>query len=171
MAGPVNDEVVTVVRLPIAQVAQAARDRHGIEFPLADVRIEADFIVLSFASAALPKPSDSASGDRPADSGSGGKDSIRRRRRKAKRNRMKTRGWDVVAKITNASGQTASIYKPFVDALAGPRLTRAQQRAAVSQILRSNGNKPTEASVEYYLDNTLEYLKKRGGDDSNGVPA
>ncbi len=74
------------------------------------------------------------------------------------RNRMKTRGWQVVAKIVNSKGQTAVVYKPFVEALFGKQLTPAQQRAVVSEILRSNGNDPTEASVEYFLTSTIDYL-------------
>ena len=71
---------------------------------------------------------------------------------------MRTRGWQVAAKIVNSQGQTAVVYKPFVQALFRKQLTPAQQRALVADILRSNGNDPTKSSIEYFLTNTLEYL-------------
>jgi hypothetical protein len=151
-----RDEVLTVVRLPIAQLAAEVKTRNKLDDELFDARIDGDSLILSFKrtsginprSAPAPR---SSSLSQP----SGG-----RRRRKTKRNRMKTRGWAVAAKIQNARGQTAVIYKPFVDALFGKALTPAQQRAAVASILRSNGNDPNEASVEYFLENTLEYLRQ-----------
>ena len=73
---------------------------------------------------------------------------------------MKTRGWQVVAKMTNSKGQTAVVYKPFVEALFGKRLTPAQERTLVAQILRSNGNDPTDGSIDYFLMNTKEYLEQ-----------
>ncbi len=72
---------------------------------------------------------------------------------------MKTRGWAVVSKIVNKKGQTAVIYRPFVDALSREGLTRRDQRKAVEEILRANGNRPSGASVEYFMANTLEYLQ------------
>ena len=73
---------------------------------------------------------------------------------------MTTRGWPVIAKISNSKGQTAVIYRPFVDALTKQGLSRKDQRAVVEDILRANGNRPSEASVEYFLSNTLEFLRK-----------
>lgn len=74
---------------------------------------------------------------------------------------MKTRGWEVVGKMTNSRGLTAVIYKPFVEALKAGDLTPAEQRTVVARILRSNGNHPEDASVDYFLNNTLEYLRQR----------
>ena len=34
----------------------------------------------------------------------------------------------------------------------------------VEDILRANGNRPSEASVEYFLSNTLEFLHKEGAE-------
>ena len=74
------------------------------------------------------------------------------------RNRMKTRGWNVVGKITNKYGMKSNVYHPFVEALRDVNISRAEQRSIVAKILRSNGNNPAPLSVEYFLDNTLEYL-------------
>ena len=91
----------------------------------------------------------------------------RRATRRTKRRRMKTRGWEVVEKIQNSYGQSARVYRPFVDALSAKGLTTAEKRSAVAKVLRSNGNRPTDSSIEYYMMNTLEFLDqaaKRGGD-------
>lgn len=85
-----------------------------------------------------------------------------RRRRHSSRNRMKTRGWNVVTKMENSRGQTVTIYEPFVVALRGQRLTKSEQRKRVIEILRENGNRPGPVSVDYYLTNTLEYIQKGG---------
>jgi hypothetical protein len=74
---------------------------------------------------------------------------------------MKTRGWDVVARITNSKGQYCAIYKPLVEALQNPKLTIEEQKKAVEGILKSNRNRPTETSIQYFLENTLEYLQKQ----------
>jgi len=82
----------------------------------------------------------------------------KKRRIRRKRNRMKTRGWKVVSRIQNSKGQKCAIYEPFVEALKQP-LPRADQKLLVAKILKSNGNRPSETSIEYFLENTLEYLK------------
>lgn len=74
---------------------------------------------------------------------------------------MKTRGWEVVARITNSKGQYCAIYKPFVEALQDQKLTIDEQRKLVETVLKTNRNRPAEASIEYFLDNTLEYLRKQ----------
>jgi hypothetical protein len=86
---------------------------------------------------------------------------IRRTRRK--RNRIKTRGWKVVGKIKNAQGLVANIYEPFVTALRGAALPRSEQRKLVRQIMIRNSNRPAEASVDYFLDNTLEFISQQAG--------
>ena len=73
---------------------------------------------------------------------------------------MRTRGWGVVAKTVNSKGQTVTIYEPFVEALRGKALSRREQEAVVSRILRDNGNHPGRVSIDYYLSNTLEYLAR-----------
>lgn len=156
------EELVLQVRWPIADLEAMARGKHKITEKLTDVRLEGDVLVLYFArgttasgaamvSTTVVVPSGKKSPGPQAPTPA-------RRRKKGKRNRMKTRGWAVEAKVVNSRGLTATVYKPFVDALKGHDLSPAEQRAIVARILRSNGNNPEEGSVEYYLGNTLEYL-------------
>lgn len=74
---------------------------------------------------------------------------------------MKTRGWEVIDRMTNSKGQKCAIYKPFVDAIQNPSLSREGQREVVKKILRKNRNRPSETSIQYFLENTLEYLEKK----------
>jgi hypothetical protein len=80
------------------------------------------------------------------------------RRRRRKRNRIKTRGWKVVGKITNSQGLVANIYEPFVTAAKGSTLSRHEIHRLFRQIMVRNGNNPAEESVDYFLNNTLEFL-------------
>ena len=80
------------------------------------------------------------------------------RRRRRKRNRIKTRSWRVVAKITNSKGLVANVYEPLVSAIEGRAIPRSEQRKIVRQLLIENDNSPSPDSVDYFLDNTLEYL-------------
>jgi hypothetical protein len=171
----VKDEVMVVIRVPVGALADEVRSRHGLSEELFDARLEGDSLLLYFRK---PNPEEL---DRPVEHAPTAlglsrelRPSIvrltkeeakaaartRKRRRPTKRNRMKTRGWQVVAKITNSKGQTAVVYKPFVDALFRKKLTPSVERARVAEILRSNGNEPTEASIEYFRMNTLEYLEQ-----------
>lgn len=167
-----------VVRLPIAEVASFVAERNGIGVPLADFKIEAECLVLSFANTAkdLASQADAIHAAQEAAENLEPRTTARKdmgkhkRPGKRKRHRMKTRGWPVVTTITNSYGQRACIYKPFVEALTQKGLTPAQKRAIVAKILRSNGNHPPDASVEYYLMNTLEYLDQtaKQGIDKQG---
>jgi hypothetical protein len=145
------EEVLTVVKIPILDIEQNVRTNHVLPKLLVEARIDEGFLVLSFSDE--PKTEEDF---RPSDGAS-----RKRRRAHRKRNRMKTRGWEIVARITNSKGQKCSIYKPFVDALHGSNLTVEEQKAAVARILRSNKNKPSEKSVQYFLENTLEYLQSQ----------
>ena len=78
-----------------------------------------------------------------------------------RRCRIKTRGWKVIAQIENTRGLKANIYEPFIFALEGKDFTRSEQRKIIYQIMMKNRNNPSEESVDYYLDNTLEYLAKK----------
>jgi hypothetical protein len=40
-------------------------------------------------------------------------------------------------------------------------LTIEEQKKVVEGILKSNRNRPAEASIQYFLENTLEYLQKQ----------
>lgn len=144
-------EVLTLVKLRISEIEDLVRSKHNLPEVLTDVQVEGDSLVLYF---------------REKNNIESTKRSIKiqkvktrkRRRTRRKRNRMKTRGWEVVARIRNSKGQRCAIYEPFVEALKHP-LPRADQKLIVAKILKSNGNRPSESSIEYFLENTLEYLK------------
>lgn len=146
-----GEQVLTLVKIPIVEIEEWIRARHVLPPVLADFRIEEDNLVLYFSQEGTSKTDSDTQSP---------KTSTRRRRAHRKRNRMKTRGWEVVARITNSKGQECAIYKPFVEALQNPKLTFEEQKKAVEGILRSNRNRPSESSVRYFLENTLEYLKK-----------
>src|SRR5687767_11594688 len=117
------EELVTQVRWPIADLESMTRKKYGLKAKLSDFRLEGDNVVLYFAGAAPLLPvqrSEPPSTPTKA-----------RRRRTGRRNRMKTRGWEVVARFTNSKGQQCSIYKPFVEALRNDKLSEKDRRAAV----------------------------------------
>jgi hypothetical protein len=145
-----SEEIVTMVKIPITEIEDWIRARHVLPSVLAEYRLDGNDLVLCFKEEVSDTELNSHSLGKP----------IRRRRSRRKRNRMKTRGWQVVARITNLKGQKCTIYKPFVDALKNQNITDEEQRKLVEKILRSNRNRPSEASIQYFLENTLEYLKK-----------
>jgi hypothetical protein len=147
------EEVLTIVRIPIVEIEESLRTKHLLPKILKDVHIDGDSLVFYFGD------DQGSLGETASVSPANG---IRRRRRThRKRNRMKTRGWDIVARITNSKGQKCAIYKPFVDALRDSKLSSEEQRAVIERILKSNRNRPTEVSVQYFLENTLEYLRNQ----------
>jgi hypothetical protein len=150
--------VSIIVRVPVSSIGEEIRGSHGISQEFSSADLEGTDLVLRFGEAELrSRPVLS----RPYSRGqaSSNLDAARRRRHSA-RNRMKTRGWNVVTKMTNSKGQTVAIYEPFVLALRGQKLTRSEQRKRVVEVLRENGNRPGPVSVDYYLSNTLEFLQK-----------
>lgn len=172
-------EVRTIVRIPLSDIASDVAHSHGIKLQLTTVKIDGDSLVLEYADVNErrgPKPGPNAGAVEPGvapDSTSGAPElqtrtgrahspSFRRKRRSGRRNRMKTRGWNVVTKTTNSHGQTVTIYEPFVKALDGITGPRRQKEKVVAEILRANGNRPGRDSIRYYLENTLEYLANRG---------
>ncbi len=168
-----REELMVVIKVPLQPLADDIKSRYSLKEDLFDAKLEGESLVLYFrrspaaGSTSDPLAAETTSPPAPkqrtiVSSRSTGNSQVRevRRRLTMKRNRMKTRGWQVVAKITNSKGQTAVVYKPFVEALFGKRLTPAQERGLVAQILRSNGNDPTDSSVEYFLMNTKEYLEQ-----------
>lgn len=147
------EEIFTVVRIPIAEVEESLRAKYNLPKTLTEVRIDGDTLVFSFeGGTSLESVITIPSKISPH----------RRRRTHRKRNRMKTRGWKVVGRITNSKGQKCAIYQPFVGALSNPNLTTKEQKSIVEKILRSNRNKPSEDSIQYFLGNTLEYIKSKG---------
>jgi len=61
----------------------------------------------------------------------------------------------------NSKGLPANVYEPLVRALEGKEITRSEQKKLVRQLMVENGNDPSSESVEYFLENTLEYLRMR----------
>jgi hypothetical protein len=158
------EEILTVVRLPLADLSDEIRRRHKLAETLVDSRIEGDALVMYFSKGPqasggkVPGESLSASSRRIRAEVVESHTGMKRRRAKGKRNRMRTRGWQVLGRIVNSRGQSALIYRPFVEALSGKHFTSSQEKSIVSQILRANGNRPSAASIEYYWMNTVEYL-------------
>jgi hypothetical protein len=143
------EQVQTIVKIPLSEIADNQKEKHSLSAKFIDAIIEGENLVLSFAI-----EQGNIIEERPNSSVNNTK-----RRSRKRRNRMKTRGWPVIARITNSKGQKCSIYKPFVDALKNQNLTIAEQMHKVESILRANRNKPSDESVQYFLDNTLEYLR------------
>lgn len=144
-------------RIPVEELRALLKRQHGVELSTVEPYIDGEFVVFAVqvpaeveldGSGAKPIVAETALVIRPR---------LTRRTRR-KRNRVKTRGWEVVGKITNAQGLVANVYRPFVDALRDRPIARSEQRKIVRQIMVQNGNRPTEASVDYYLDNTLQFL-------------
>jgi hypothetical protein len=147
------EEVLTLVKIPITEIEKSLRAKHILPKALIDFRIDGDALILYFRN----EPESRKEGTLVSSY-----DVVRRKRRAhRKRNRMKTRGWEKVASFVNSKGQPCTIYKPFVDALRDSRLTFEGQKALVARILKSNRNKPSAASVQYFLENTLEYLRNQ----------
>jgi hypothetical protein len=153
-----GEQILTLVKIPIADVVDWIRTKHALPSVLKEFRVEEETLVLCFAEDESQREQNSQLS----------KDHVRKRRARRRRNRMKTRGWEVVARITNSKGQYCAIYKPFVEALQNPKLTIDEQRKAVETVLKSNRNRPAEASIQYFLDNTLEYLQKAKGATISG---
>lgn len=148
------EEVLTLVKIPIAEIGEWIRTKHVLPKFLTNFSIEGNMLILYFG-----KEPDS---EKQADFPKAHNLTSRKRRAHRRRNRMKTRGWQVVARVTNSKGQKCSIYKPFVEALQGRRtLNPEEQRKIVEKILRSNRNRPSETSIQYFLENTIEYLQNQ----------
>jgi len=146
------EQVITLVKIPIKEIEEWIRTKHVLPLVLSEFRLEENNLVLYFHEEELLEKELSTRFPNTH---------ARRRRARKKRNRMKTRGWEVVARITNSRGQKCAIYKPFVDALQDTKLSIEDQKKLVKRILRANRNRPSEASVRYFHENTLEYLKKK----------
>lgn len=159
------EEIVTVVKIPLSEIEQSIRDKHLLPTRMVDAKIEGQSLVLHFTEA------EEAVTETPKKETENVAPSLQKQRRqRKKRNRMKTRGWAVVGRITNSKGQPCSIYKPFVDALQAP-MSYEERRKKVELILKSNRNKPSDESVNYFLENTMEFLKSYNANSpKGGVP-
>jgi hypothetical protein len=147
------EEVLTLVKIPITEIEEWIRAKHVLPKFLTNFSIEGNALVLYFRK----EPDSEKQSDFPKATNL----VSRRRRAHRRRNRMKTRGWQVVARMTNSKGQKCAIYKPFVEALQDRTLNPEEQRKLVEKILRSNRNRPSETSIQYFLENTIEYLRNQ----------
>ena len=159
-----KDEVQLIVRRPLAVLEGEIRKAHGISAPLADVSVDDTFITFVFSGS---KTDSEAQGSAAEMNGSPDivqrgrtpSEGRRRRRRKRKRVRIRTSGWEVVTKMTNSQGLRCNIYRPLYEALKGRKIGKREAAITVHDIIRKNGNpNPSAASVEYFLNNTLEYI-------------
>lgn len=155
------EQIQVVVRKPLSDIEDEIRRKYRVQGGLADVAIEQDALVLTFQGIPQNSASKTVPPSTNSTSNSAEKVSVRRRRKHRVRNRMKTRGWDVVAKFVNSRGQTCTIYRPFYDALASQKLKRREAYSIVRDVLVSNGNSPRPASIDYFLSNTLEYIHRQ----------
>jgi len=146
------EQTYKIIKIPFSELDAWLREKYSLPSTLADVRLEEKMIILSFIENEVAV--NNIHLDQP-------KISATKRRSPKKRNRMKTRGWDAVARITNEKGQKCTIYKPFVDVLDNADTNYEEKKLLVEKILRANKNKPSEESVLYFLENTLDYLKQR----------
>lgn len=149
--------ISTIVRVSLKSIGEEIRETHRIPQRFSGATVDGSDLLLTFGEDSVQ----SLSID-PRTIPTSGQRVSPRRRRHSSRNRMKTRGWNVVTKMVNSKGQTVGIYEPFVTALRGQKLSKSDQRKRVIEILRENGNRPGPVSVDYYLTNTLEYIERGG---------
>lgn len=150
--------VSTIVRVSLKSIGAEIQASHAIPQEFSTASIEGGDLVMRFGDVESPAGRrDPVLTDGSAKSNRG---TPPRRRRHSSRNRMKTRGWNVITKMLNSKGQMVTIYEPFVQALRGVKTPKSEQRKRVIDVLRANGNRPGPVSIDYYLSNTLEYLQK-----------
>lgn len=161
------------MRKPLADIEQDVRRKFGVVTALLDASLEPDALVLTFAGTHQARTSRScetnpeSGSDVNAGSATDGP-SRRRRSKKRVRQRTKTRGWDVVGKFVNSKGLRCTIYRPMYDALLGKKLRRREAYSVIREILLANGNNPKPSTIEYFLDNTLEYLTQPRSPGTSG---
>lgn len=145
-----------ILKIPIDELRELLKKSHGVDLSGVEPFIEGEYLAFSLdvAEGRVPhaRLDTRSTVERRAP---------RARRRRKKRNRVRTRGWKVIAKIENSQGLTANIYEPFVKALGEKPLPKSEQRRVVRQIMVDNGNRPTDQSVEYFLTNTLQYMASK----------
>lgn len=137
-----------IVKIPIEEIVALLKKEYRVDVSGVEPELDGEYLIFRVATLEGTQPTFNPSETKP-------------RRRRGKRNRIKTRGWNVIAKITNSKGLKANIYEPFVKALEGKELSKTEQRKIVKDIIISNGNDPKSESVDYMLENTLEYLKMK----------
>jgi len=163
-----KDEVQTVVRRPLALLEDEIRKAHGISAPLADVSVDDAFLTFVFSGSKVDVKTQGilreAGGNADLVQRERASNPARQRRRRRKRNRVRTAGWEIMAKITNSKGLRCNIYRPFYEALKGGEIGKREAALRVLEIMKKNRNpNPSSASVEYFLANTLEYIQVEQG--------
>jgi len=166
-----KNDLMYVISVKVEDLVSELTRRNSVQGTLVDVRLDRDVLSIYL------KPLDRGLGDVASDDSQSSVSQsiaptaivskpasrIRRPRAGRVRNRMMTRGWDVVGQVVNKYGQKSNVYHPFVEALNDATLSRTDQRAVVSKILRANGNSPSPDSIDYFLEKTLQYLAEKGG--------
>lgn len=150
-------------RIPIDELRALLRGRFGIDFAAVEPSLEQDNLVFSVRSE-VSESGPAALETEEHGLTAGGHSRTRRKRRR--RNRIRVKGWKVVAKIRNSKGLSANIYEPIVAALEEKAVARSEQRKLVRQLMIQNGNDPSSESVEYFLQNTLEYIARKAENGS-----
>ncbi len=143
-----------VFRIPLEDLRDVIHAQYGVSTTNLEASLEKDFVVFTYE---LDSISREALSSTSADI-SIANTSKHSRKRRRKRNRIKTRGWKVIGKITNSNGLLANIYEPLVNNLKDRDITRTEQRKLVRNLMVSNGNNPSGESVDYFLNNTLEFI-------------
>src|SRR4030067_664865 len=140
-----EEQVSVVVRVPISRIESDVRKKHSIKVPTTSIVLEGSHLVFMFGETpARFVPNETtgeAAGDLPSrplpvaasapltdQAGSVPRLHMRRRRRST-RNRMNTRGWGIVTKMSNTRSPAVTIYEPFVEALRGKKIPRREGEA------------------------------------------
>ena len=142
------EELLTVVKIPLSEIEDQLREKHVLPKNLIDTRIQDNALLLYFGNA---KPKEPLLPPIPITLPS-------KPKLVQKHYRTRTRGWKKIATIVNSKGRKCAIYKPFVDSLNGRNLKLDEQKIVVQKILEANGNISSKEVIQYFLDNTLEYL-------------
>ena len=155
-----------IFKVPVDELRILLQKQYRVDLSGVDPYLDGDFIVFSVQMGSEFHQLTTS----PITESNVEKKRTRSRKRLRKRNRIKTRGWEVLGQITNSRGLKANIYEPFVEGLIGLEITRSEQKKIIRQIMIGNGNRPSDESVEYHLDNTIEYIYQntKGNRDSNG---
>ena len=171
-----KNDLLYVISVKIEELASELAKRNSVQGSLVDARLDGDVLSVYLSpldrKSIVSRPESESKTDEPSVAAQvviSERLTVPRTRARRKRNRMRTRGWNVVGGVKNKYGQTANVYAPFVEALKDITLSRAEQQSLVIKILRSNGNHPSPESVEYFLEKTLQYLKETRGYDTGGV--
>lgn len=145
-----------VVKVPIDEIRRLVKTQLGIDIESSEPELIGDYLVFKISRESVRLNSSK-------------EPNSRQRRHRKRRNRVKTRGWKVVSSISLPNGMKSKIYEPFVIALKDDQLSRYAQKKVVKDIIIANGNSsPTEGSIDYFLENTLAYLKSMRQSDDNG---